>query len=458
MRLNSNVVARVSVVCPLFLAALILNGITVYAQAAKAPRQVPVDSLIYDLKNPDAARRKEAAKLLGENKVQRATPDLVAAASDSNPEVRREIVGALDRMGDMRALPAFVKLSSDADSSVRSMCMDGMIHLYIPQASGIGGTLNKVANFLNPWSDEWADVVVEPGIKVDPSAIAAFRDRAKDTDEGLRLRGARSLGILKGNTAVPALLDSLRQEPSNSVRFEIIRALSKIGDPSAAPSLMSYVGYNDNRVRNEAIFAVGRLRYRQAATEFLRLYEKESALPAKLIDKPYREDLLDALAFIADPSAKELFARERQNSDEALRLHAVEGLARLADPTMVTDISREWLHENSPRVKTAEAYALYRMGRREFLDELVNCLGDNKTSAEARMLLLELKPEELPDLYAQAKHSDVSVLEGLADVLGFIGDERALPVLQTLSNDRRGQIAALANQAMRRINGRLSQK
>jgi len=426
------------------------------AQVSKATRQVPVESLIYDLKNPDPVRRKEAARFLGENKVQRATPDLVAAAPDPDPEVRREIVIALDKMLDVRALPAFVRLSADQDKLIRDRCIVGLINLYIPQEGGLVVTLNKVANFFNPWSDEWADVVVEPGIKVDGSAVTALCERLSDTDDGIRLRAARGLGILRGKVAVPTLLAALRQDQTNAVRFEIIRSLRKIGDASAAPDLTNYLGYNDSKVRNEAICAIGRFHYHEAVAEMMRLYEKESALPAKLIDQPYREALLEALAFIADPSTKPLFAKEKQNPVAALRLHAVEGLARLGDAAVATEISREWLREKDPRTKTAQAYALFRMGRKEYLDEVVNCLGSGKTNAEARMFLLELKPEELPELYAQANNNDVNVREGLAEILGLVGDERAIPVLLELSKDRRGQITAIATQAVRRINARMA--
>jgi HEAT repeat protein len=123
---------------------------------------------------------------------------------------------------------------------------------------------------------------------------------------------------------------------------------------------------------------------------------------------------------------------------------------------MATDMSRAWLSEKNARIKMAQAYALYRMGRKEFLDELVRGLGNGKTNSEARALLLEFKREELPELYAQAKNNDANVREGLAEIYGLIGDERALPVLQNLAGDRRGQIAVLASQAMRRINARLA--
>jgi HEAT repeat protein len=423
------------------------------AQTAST-RQVPVDSLIYDLKNPDPVRRKEAANLLGVNKVQRAVPDLVSAASDADPAVRREIVLALDKLLDPRSIPAFVKLMSDPERDIREKCIHGVINLYLPQESGLGVTLMKVANFINPWSDEWSDTVVEPGVVIDRTVVDALRGRLEDFDEGIRVKAARALGILKGKEALPVMLDTLRRDRSNPVRFEVIRSLRKIGDTSVAKDLMNYLAYNESKVRNEAVFTLARFRHTDAVAELTSLYEKESKLPVKKMDKAYREFLLDALAFIAAPASKDLFIKEKKNPDDNLRLHAVEGLARIGDPALVTEISRDRLAEKEPRLRTAQAFALYRMGRKEYLDELVDALAKRRSHNEAKQYIVEFKPDELPDLYAQSKKNDVDTRESLAEIFGLVGDSAAIPVLQELNKDRRGQVSALANQALRRINAR----
>jgi HEAT repeat protein len=424
------------------------------AAQTQQSRQVPVDSLIYDLKNPDPVRRKDAVTQLGTNRVQRAVPDLIIVAGDSDPAVRREVVIALERMGDVRAVPAFVTLIKDSEKDIRERAIQGSVNFYIPSESGLTVTVTKVANFLNPWSDEWADLMVEPGVAVDPSIVTALRERLQDPEESIRVKAARGLGILRGRDAEPALLEALRQDRSNAVRFECVRAVRKIADYAVAKDLVSFAAYPDARVRNEAVLTIGRFRSREAVPELTRLFEKESGLAAKQIDKNYRERLLDALAFIADPSSKELFVKEQKNPDEVLRLHAIEGLARLGDASLVTDISRDRLREKDPKVQAAQAYALYRMGRKEYLEELVSGLANRKSHDEAKQYLVELKPEELPELYAQVKNKDVAVRESLAEIFGLIGDSRAVPVLQELAKDHRGQIVQHVNQALRRLNAR----
>jgi HEAT repeat protein len=173
-----------------------------------------------------------------------------------------------------------------------------------------------------------------------------------------------------------------------------------------------------------------------------------------MIDRSYRERLLDALAFIGDPASNDLLAKEQRNPDDLLRLHAVEGLARIGDPALVTDVSRNRLHEKDAKIQTAQAYALYKMGRKEYLDAVVDALSSRKTRDEARQYLVEFRTDQLPELYGYVKNDDVGVREGLAEVFGLIGDSGSLQPLQELSKDRRGQIAALANQAIRQINAR----
>jgi HEAT repeat protein len=418
---------------------------------AAQTRQVPVESLIYDLKNPDPVRRREAAARIGQNKVQSATPNLVAAVHDTDPSVRRAVASALQQVQDGRALPGFVTLSTDTEKEIRERAIEGMTTAYLPRETGVGVTLNKVATFLNPWSDEWGEVVVEPGLTADPSVIQALEARLADTEPSLRAKAARSLGILRGQATVPALLVVLREDRSNDARFEAARALRKIGDPSAGDELLKLVTYADPKVRNEVVLALGRLRYAPAVPELARVYARESAVPAKQMDRTFRERLLGALAFIGDPSSKDLFLREKNAADLLLALRANEGLARIADPATLVEISRDRQQQKDPSILAAQAWALYRLGRKEFLASVVDALGSRRTNEDARQYLLESRRDEVPDLFTHLTHADPNVREALAEILGLLGDARAVPALRELTRDPNSQVAALASQALQRI-------
>jgi HEAT repeat protein len=424
------------------------------ASAPAQTRQVPVESLIYDLKNPDPVRRREAATLIGQNKVQSATPDLVAAVHDSDPSVRRAVVIALQQVQDARALPGFVALAADTEKEIRERAIEGMTTAYLPRESGLVVTLNKVATFVNPWSDEWGEVVIDPDLAVDPSVVEAIEARLADPEPALRAKAARSLGILRARSTVPALVVVLKEDRSNTARFEAARAVRKIGDPSAGPELLNLVTSSDSKVRNEVVFALGRLRYAPAVPELARLYVRETSVPPKQTDYVFRERLIGALAFIGDPASKDLFLRAKGAEDAQLALHAYEGLARIADPETLVTISRERLQQKDPQILTAQGWALYRLGRKEFLTSVVDALGSRRTNDLAKEYLLEARPNEVPDLFPLTTHADPNVREGLAEILGLIGDPRAVPALRDMTRDSSGQVAALASQALQRINRR----
>jgi HEAT repeat protein len=427
------------------------------ASAQTTTREVPIDSLIYDLGNPDAARRREAVVQLGANRIQRATPNLVALAADPDLAVRRALVVSLQQVADVRAMPGLVTLSSDLERDIRDKAVEGLTGLYLPQESGVVVTLNRVANFFNPWSDEWAEVVVEPDLAIDPTVVDAVTARLADPDEGMRAKAARSLGILRALTAVPGLVQVLRDDRSDTARFEAARALRKIGDPAPGGDLVPLITINAPRVRHEIVYTIGRLRFTPAVPELTRLLDKELALPAREIDRTAARYLLDALAFIGSPDAKPTFEHLRSATDADLRLAAYAGLARLARQAggdEVTRMAADRLAEKDPRVRVTQDFALYRMGRKEHLTEVVGGLASGRTNAQAREYLTEFQPSELPDLHAFTASGDVNVLEGLAEILGIVGDQSSLPPLRDLVRDTRGQVSALAGQAVRRIQAR----
>jgi len=172
------------------------------------------------------------------------------------------------------------------------------------------------------------------------------------------------------------------------------------------------------------------------------------------MDRVFRERLLGALAFIGDPASKDLFLREKNGTDASLVLHANEGLARIADPDTLVEISHDRLQQKDPRILTAQAWALYRMGRKEFLTSVVDALGSRRTNDGAKQYLLEARPNEVPDLFTHVANPDPNVREALAEIFGLIGDPRAVPSLRELSGDPSGQVAALASQALQRIDKR----
>jgi HEAT repeat protein len=434
---------RLPVVLP---AALVLSLASSASSAgAQTVRQVSTDSLIYDLKNPDAGRRSDAARELGMAKFLPSIPALLPLAEDPDAGVRRQVELAFEQMGDIRVLPGLVQLSADSEPDIRDRSVHALVDVHLPRTSGATAALTKFGNFINPWSDEYGDVIVEPDVPVDASVVTALRARLGDSEDGIRRSAARGLGVLKGSAAIPELLQAIAQDRDTEVRFESVRALRKIGDASVGDRLLPGLNLNVDKVRNEIITTLGALKYREAVPELTRIFEE--AKPAERA----RPLALSALADIADAASRPVFLGNKADKDVVIRTYACEGLARLNDVGLLTMMAADRLTEKNARVQAAQAFGLLRLGRKEYLDELVRALEKPATRDQAREYLIETQAADRSELFAARPKNAASRAE-LADVMGLIGDKTALPALQELEQDSDQVVARNAERAIRRIN------
>jgi HEAT repeat protein len=286
-------------------------------------------------------------------------------------------------------------------------------------------------------------------VAVDPAVVTTLRARLGDGERGIRRGAIRGLGILRATAAVPDLLQIVREDRDDGLRFEAVRALRKINDPSAGGELLSLLNINSDAVRDELIATLGSMRYGAAVPELTRIVEQSKVADSACILA------MAALADLADPASMPLFERVRDHSHEMLRLYANEGIARTADAKMLTDISAARLVEKSPRVRTAQAFALLRLGQREYLDELIRALDRSATRDLAKEYLLETPATERQALFTPRTASPTARAE-LADVLGLMGDPDAMPALRELAQDSDKDVARAAARATRRLSSTTS--
>jgi HEAT repeat protein len=431
------------VALPLALAVCVAASIG--SARAQTPRQISTDSLIYDLKNPDAGRRTDAARQLGMAKFTPAIPALLPLAEDPDAGVRRQLELTFEDMGDIKVLPGLVQLSADSEPDIRGRAVHALVDLHLPRAAGASGALTKFGNFINPWSDEYGDVVVEPDVPVDPSVVDALRARLTDTEDSIRRSAGRGLGVLKGSAAIPELIQTIREDRDTEVRFECVRALKKIGDPAVGDRLLPALNLDIDKVRLEVIATLGALRYRGAVADLTRVFEG-----AKASDRA-RPLALSALADIGAPDSRALFLGNKNDKDAVIRTYANEGLARLNDPSLLTVISADRLTEKNARVQVAQAFGLLRLGRKEYLDEMVRALDKLGTKDLAREYLIETSAADRPALFMARPKGLVARVE-LAETFGLMGDKGALTALAEFQGDKDPNVVQAAERAIRRIN------
>ena len=298
---------------------------------------------------------------------------------------------------------------------------------------------------------------------VSPSVIEALSQRLRDDDRDTRESAAKSLGTLQGHAALPAMLRSLKQEQEKSVLLALVRSIGRIGDRDVAGDLIPLVYHQDKGVRDEAIDALGFLRNPVAVPDLTKLYETDAEQRRKLIgiiplgsSDDLQVKAFEALTSIGSAGSKKIFAAAIAQPDQRYRQAAAEGLARIGETEFVTAVSRQRLIENKDGPRMAQSFALFRMGRREYLEDLIRGLEDG--NEQAFSYLLEFKRAEVPLLYPFLESSNARVRSKVAEALGWIGNAEALKRLDPLAADPNSDVVSSSVQAIHRINARVAKR
>lgn len=451
-----------------FYARIFAVALAVIILAAPSPAETQsLETLLAYLKSPNPETRRDAARKLGERRVrnQLAVEALaVSSRKDEDREVRAESVNSLGLIKDFAALPEMLGALKDAHPDVRRVAVRSLVALYTEHDIDFITNQRTGWNRLNPFLDTSDHEIIESYMTVDPEIIRALGETARgDDDRDVRVSAIRSLGVLRGNAAIPHLAEALTAD--QDVRIEVLRAFIKIGDPAAGPHLPAFFRDSNQRVRTQAMVAAGMLKYRPAVEPLLSVYglgpEKKGTV-SKVTGKvrglfsylpPRDEAALWALALIGDERAEQIFVENMADKNSNRRQHAFEGLARIAEPRYSDQISRLILTEGDPDVKLAQHWALYRTGTRAHLQYIVRKL-DTDQEGQAREYLLETTSPA--DLFPYVRASNKTVRQSIIDILGRIGDQATIKELEPVARTSGAETADAATVAIKRIEWRMS--
>jgi HEAT repeat protein len=454
---NTKLLSRISII--------VLTILTV-AFTASADNQ-SLETLLAYLKSPDTGTRQDAARRLGERRErnQLAVEALaVAARKDEKRDVRAEALEALGKIKDFSAVPEVLDALKDPSDVVRGAAVKALVMFYTEH--DIDFITNRRAgwNLFNPFLDTSDHEIIEPYIIVEPEIINALGEAARgDRERDVRIAAIRALGVLRGQSAMAQLSDALSAD--QDVRIDVIRAFIKIGDPAAGDYLIPFFRDSNQKVRTQAMVAAGMLKYLPAVEPLLSTYglgsEKKGAVSkvvgkvkgAFTYDPPRDEAALWALSLIGDERAEQTFVENMTDKDADRRRYAFEGLARIADPRYMDQISRLVLTEKDGDVKLAEHWALYRMGSRPNIQYIVRKL-DTDQEEQARVYLLEA--HDPADLYPYIRSSNKEVRRKVIDILGRIGDVETVKELQPVAETSGKDTSNTATVAIKRIEWRMS--
>ena len=320
--------------------------------------------IVAALSSDDATKRWRAAKALSAmgSAAKPALPDLLNALNDENASVRLHSVVAIGHVGDGsdQVIKRLIQAVGDDDSRVRVAAATSISQL-AKDPSIVVPLLVKMIETEDPlFASRIIETIVVRGEKAIPFLLEALKYERSAYWACLAIE---EMGEIASPT-VPALVDLLDRRPDDSLKLQALLAIAKIGPTAvaASPQVLSALSSDSSDlVHVGAAFASGVLGIEDATGRLQEFTGSEDKLLAMVsrwaLAKLHPDDesrLEDAVNHLIEGLGSE---------DANIRLAAAEGLNALpADPALVGPKLVELLDESDPIVADNLAETFASMG------------------------------------------------------------------------------------------------
>ncbi len=486
-----------------------------------------LDPLIDALKDTDIEVRTNSAVSLGLLADKKATQPLISLIMDKNEREKTRTV-AIDSLGlikDTASLETLVKILIDeyekdgirksVSNSLRSLenayasepliaLLNGeIVHgIFMPQNGMVTRWLKEEKSknlvkdvtplveisrgkmkttLLAPVSGNLIKIYVKDGESV-PSGtllgLISYKDPEikKEERSSLRNMSSLALGKVKGESAVPALIEALRKDDNAAVRKNAASSLREIENANARPALIKALNSdNSGVVRSESAYAlgVGALKHADNVEPLIKAMRKDKYESTRvravwslgeIADKRAIEPLIDllvkgrkkgekespaviaqiitALDKIATPAVQPLIAvLEDKNIDEVPRSKAAQILGLIENTDAVEPLISA-LKDNSVVVRSESAISLGLINDRRAVEPLINVFNDENEWVTVRVNALnslgKIKDERAVPVLLEALKSNVDAIRNSAVIAcGQLKDKRAVPqLIQMVENEK----------------------
>lgn len=324
-----------------------------------------------------------------------AAADILSAALNYlQPPARHGVADALGRIGDPRAVPALMQTARAGDPVSRQRAAQALLRT------------------------------------ADPQALHTFSALLAEDDARLRQLGAEGLGALGGQETVPTLL-ALAADPDENVRLAAAAALARAATPASLDLLRTSLASPNAFVQRTVLEVMGSLGDPAAAPTLYAIANSDGDLQTRIT-------AAQSLLNLGDSRGAQMILRTLNAPNTETRRFAAIALGLAGDPRAITPL----LDAVNPRgldpatsagrlLRRRIVSALQRVGA-PALPQLIETLGsaDAPRRAVASDVLAALGAAAVPALAdALQTHANVLVRAQAAQLLGRIGDERAVEPL-----------------------------
>ncbi len=382
-----------------------------------------------------------------------AIPTIGQYLNSASVDTRIEAIKQLIALGGKDTIEPLIRGTRDSDAEVQIRATDGLVNFYLPGyvKQGIGSSIVRASASVRARFSDTNDQTIDAFVVVRPEVIAALGQLARGGSSlDSRANACRAVGILRGQAAVPDLVEALRTK-DNRTMYEALIALQKIRDPAAGPRVAYLVRDLDDKVQAAAIETVGLLR-------------AQDALPAlrDIANNPRNAKseraALNAISLMPQPQDRNLLQRYLASKDDKLRASAAEGLGRIGEPADRVILERTWREEDKMLPRLGAAFGLVldgdvRLDEDAPLRYLINTLNSAayKDIAVAYLTEAARKREVCHALYQPLDQGTREEKIQLSRILAVSGDASSVQYLEKVSRDQDAEVAKEGLRSLRAL-------
>jgi HEAT repeat protein/beta-lactamase regulating signal transducer with metallopeptidase domain len=275
-----------------------------------------VKALTGALSDSDAEVRKEVVFALGQMRASGSARAIAAALQDQDAEVRQQAAFALGQLRSDQSVNALIGALEDKDAEVRQQAVFALGQIRSPSSA------KALAVALGDASAEVRQqAAFALGQLRDPGTSAALAGALKDADADVRQQAVFALGQLRDPGTAGALAGALK-DADPDVRQQAAFALGQLRASQTMPALSAALQDADGDVRQQAAFALGQLRSKDAVPALVQALKADKS-------PDIRQQAAFALGEIGDERALEAVTAALKDANADVRRQAAHALGQL---------------------------------------------------------------------------------------------------------------------------------
>lgn len=449
--------------------------------------------LLSQLKSENWAERKQAVMSLEETPSVNNLDVLVEALRDKHDEVRQAAAHALGILGDTRSIGNLISALRDDSHIVRKTSADSLVKMksgsVVPLMTALknhdSGVRKMAAWVLGRIGDTrsikpLSQALLDYDVRVRTRAAEALKKMKSDSIGSLikdidadnlhtRQAAAWVLGHFKDKRAVEPLCRIISDDFDWRVRAAAAEALGRIGDASARTALVDALRDKQRDVQQAAVEALDRLG--DSAIDLVTELLKDNRIDICLLAvktlgyigdtyavKPLMDALrksitfgpptIEALIRIGPPAVDPLIDLLGDRHTH-IRHAAVKALGEIRDPRAAMPLTRV-LKDSDKLIRQITAEALGKIGDGSVAEAMVGALDDDDSDMvnAVAQTLQKLNLAAVDPLVKALMHSNYTVREAAARILGDIGDPSPILALKAALNDDHWKVRSAATTAL----------